>query len=62
MARTVAIGIQDFEQIRKNNYFYVDKTDFIKEWWESGDSVCNLRRAAVADAFSGGRPALMNGC
>ena len=44
MARTVAIGIQDFEQIRKNNYFYVDKTDFIKEWWESGDSVTLIAR------------------
>ena len=31
MVRTVAIGIQDFEQIRKNNCFYVDKTDFIRE-------------------------------
>lgn len=39
MARTVGIGIQDFSDIRKNNYFYVDKTAFIKEWWESGDSV-----------------------
>ena len=39
MARTVAIGIQDFENILTNNYFYIDKTSFIKEWWESGDSV-----------------------
>ena len=44
MARTVAIGIQDFEQIRKNNYFYVDKTALIKEWWESGDSVTLIAR------------------
>lgn len=44
MARTVAIGIQDFEQIRKNNCFYVDKTKFIKEWWESGDSVTLITR------------------
>lgn len=44
MARTVAIGIQDFEQIRKNDYFYVDKTDFIREWWESGDSVTLITR------------------
>ena len=29
---------------------------------ESKQHICNLRRAAVADAFSGGRPALMNGC
>ena len=44
MARTVEIGIQDFEQIRKNNCFYVDKTKFIKEWWESGDSVTLITR------------------
>ena len=44
MARTVAIGIQDFEQIRKNNCFYVDKTDFIREWWDSGDDVTLITR------------------
>lgn len=44
MARTVGIGIQDFSDIRKNNYFYVDKTAFIKEWWESGDSVTLITR------------------
>ena len=44
MARTVAIGIQDFEKIIKNNYFYVDKTDFIIEWWESGDDVTLINR------------------
>mgnify|MGYP003309026860 CR=1 FL=1 len=44
MARTVAIGIQDFEEIRKGNYFYIDKTSFIKEWWESGDSVTLITR------------------
>ena len=37
MARTVAIGHQDFEQVIQNNYFYIDKTLFIKEWWENGD-------------------------
>ena len=36
MARTVGIGHQDFEQLRRANCFYVDKTDFIREWWESG--------------------------
>ena len=35
LGRTVGIGIQDFEDIVKNNYFYVDKTSFIKEWWEN---------------------------
>ncbi|MBQ9142409.1 MAG: AAA family ATPase [Lachnospiraceae bacterium] len=44
MARTVAIGIQDYADIIKNNYFYVDKTNFIKEWWESGDSVTLIAR------------------
>ncbi len=44
MARTVGIGIQDFETIISNNYFYVDKTAFIKEWWESGDSVTLITR------------------
>ena len=44
MARTVAIGIQDFEQLIKNNYFYIDKTKFIKEWWERGDAVTLITR------------------
>ena len=44
MARTVGIGIQDFETIITNNYFYIDKTNFIKEWWESGDSVTLIAR------------------
>ena len=44
MARTVGIGIQDFETIITNDYFYIDKTHFIKEWWESGDSVTLITR------------------
>lgn len=44
MARRVAIGLQDFEQIRKNNCFYVDKTDFIREWWERMDTVTLIAR------------------
>lgn len=44
MGRTVGIGIQDFEKIIKNNFFYVDKTSFIKEWWESGDDVTLITR------------------
>ena len=37
MARVVGIGIQDFSKIQRENVFYVDKTRFIKEWWESKD-------------------------
>ncbi len=44
MARTVSIGNQDFESIRINNYFYIDKTHFIREWWENGDSVTLVAR------------------
>lgn len=39
MTQIPAIGIQDLETIRKENCFYVDKTHFIKEWWESKDAV-----------------------
>lgn len=44
MARTVSIGTQDFEQLIVNNCFYIDKTDFIREWWESQDSVTLITR------------------
>ena len=44
MAKQVAIGIQSFDKLREGNYFYIDKTSFIKEWWESGDDVTLLTR------------------
>ncbi len=44
MARKTAIGIQDFSKIIENNCFYVDKTDFIKEWWENMDDVTLITR------------------
>ena len=44
MARTVAIGIQNFEKMIAGNYFYIDKTLFIKEWWENGDDVTLIAR------------------
>ncbi len=44
MARTVAIGIQSFDDIIENNYFYIDKTKFIREWWDGGDSVTLITR------------------
>lgn len=44
MARNVAIGIQQFNELIEKNYFYIDKTDFIREWWESGDSVTLITR------------------
>ena len=44
MPRTVSIGCQDFETIRREGYFYIDKSCFIKEWWEEGDSVTLITR------------------
>ncbi|OUP82677.1 hypothetical protein B5F07_13085 [Lachnoclostridium sp. An169] len=44
MARTVGIGVQEFADIREKNYFYIDKTDFIREWWENGASVTLITR------------------
>ena len=37
--KKIAIGKQSFEDIRKKDCFYIDKTDFIKDWWESADDV-----------------------
>ena len=37
MKRTIAVGIQDFRTMIEKDYFYLDKTGFIKEWWENGD-------------------------
>ena len=44
MTRTVGIGIQDFEKLIISNSFYVDKTSFIKEWWENNDEVTLITR------------------
>ena len=44
MGRNVAIGIQNYSEIIEKNYFYVDKTSFIKDWWDSGDSVTLITR------------------
>ena len=44
MARTVGIGLQNFEKIREQNLFYIDKTMFIREWWEAEDEVTLITR------------------
>ena len=44
MKRVVGIGVQDFERLRFHNLFYVDKTDFIREWWKGGDAVTLITR------------------
>ncbi len=42
--RPISIGNDGFYEIRKNNAFYVDKTAFIKEWWEELDKVTLITR------------------
>ena len=44
MARTVGIGIQSFDKLITEQCFYVDKTNFIKEWWENKDDVTLITR------------------
>ncbi|MCI9436532.1 MAG: AAA family ATPase [Lachnospiraceae bacterium] len=44
MGRAISIGAQSFEFIRKNDCFFVDKTGFIKEWWENADAVTLITR------------------
>ncbi len=40
----ISIGKQDFADMRVNKYFLIDKTAFIKEWWDSGDDVTLITR------------------
>lgn len=44
MARITGIGLQDFEKIKRENIFLVDKTEFIREWWENKDDVTLITR------------------
>ena len=44
MSQTIAIGGQDFEYLRTNQYFFIDKSDFISEWWFNGDSASVITR------------------
>ena len=44
LTNQVGIGIQNFMELRENRNFYIDKTSFIKEWWESNDSVTLITR------------------
>ena len=39
-----ALGYQNFEEVRTGQIFYIDKTDFIREWWENADKVTLITR------------------
>lgn len=38
------LGYQNFEEVRTEHIFYIDKTDFIREWWENADKVTLITR------------------
>lgn len=38
------LGYQNFEEVRTQQIFYIDKTDFIREWWECADKVTLITR------------------
>ena len=44
MVKTIGIGKQDFASVIEDNCFFVDKTSFIKEWWDSKDDVTLITR------------------
>lgn len=45
MTRVAALGISNFEKIaERKKIFYVDKTHFIKEWWECEDEITLITR------------------
>lgn len=44
MGNVISIGKQDFASLREGGYFFVDKTNFIKEWWESADDITLIAR------------------
>ena len=44
MARQISIGTQDYASLIEKNSFYIDKTSFIKDWWENEDAVTLITR------------------
>ena len=35
MNKVISIGNQGFDKLRTEDYYYIDKSDFISEWWEN---------------------------
>ena len=44
MKKAISIGIQGFSDLREQDCFFVDKTNFIKEWWGKRDVVTLIMR------------------
>ena len=44
MSRIISTGEQYFINLRRDNAFYIDKTKFIKDWWDNCDPVTLITR------------------
>lgn len=44
MGKVISIGKQNFASLRENDCFYIDKTELIREWWESQDDITLITR------------------
>ena len=44
MGQVISIGKQDYVSLRENHYFYIDKTDFIGQWWKNADDITLITR------------------
>ena len=44
MGQVISIGKQDYVSLRENHYFYIDKTDFIRQWWKNADDITLITR------------------
>jgi hypothetical protein len=44
MPRKIGTGVQSFSKLRERGSFFVDKTEFISDWWNSDDDVTLITR------------------
>ena len=44
MGKVISIGKQNFSSLRENDCFYIDKSELIREWWESQDDITLITR------------------
>ena len=44
MPRKIGTGVQSFSKLRERGSFFVDKTEFISDWWNADDEVTLITR------------------
>ena len=52
MQLPISLGNQGFASLRENHCFYIDKTDFIREWWEEQDVVTLIKYEKIYQTSS----------